>query len=50
MSDFVPVRRAVLSVSDKRGLVDLARALAERAWNCWPAAERTRPWPTRGWP
>ncbi|MFO0908506.1 MAG: bifunctional phosphoribosylaminoimidazolecarboxamide formyltransferase/IMP cyclohydrolase [Isosphaeraceae bacterium] len=26
----VPIRRALLSVSDKRGLVDLARALAER--------------------
>ncbi len=29
MSDFAPVRRAVLSVSDKRGLVGLARALAD---------------------
>ena len=28
--DVVPVRRALLSVSDKRGLVDLARALAGR--------------------
>ncbi|WP_369940805.1 bifunctional phosphoribosylaminoimidazolecarboxamide formyltransferase/IMP cyclohydrolase [Xanthomonas medicagonis] len=27
-SDFLPVRRALLSVSDKTGLVDLARALA----------------------
>jgi phosphoribosylaminoimidazolecarboxamide formyltransferase/IMP cyclohydrolase len=30
MDGFVPVRRALLSVSDKRGLIDLARALAER--------------------
>ncbi|MFC6840172.1 bifunctional phosphoribosylaminoimidazolecarboxamide formyltransferase/IMP cyclohydrolase [Xanthomonas theicola] len=29
-SDFLPVRRALLSVSDKTGLVDLARALAAR--------------------
>jgi len=28
--DLVPIRRALMSVSDKRGLVDLARALAER--------------------
>ncbi|MDT9171026.1 bifunctional phosphoribosylaminoimidazolecarboxamide formyltransferase/IMP cyclohydrolase, partial [Escherichia coli] len=26
----VPVRRALLSVSDKTGVIDLARALAER--------------------
>ncbi len=30
MDDIVPVRRALLSVSDKRGLIDLARALAGR--------------------
>jgi phosphoribosylaminoimidazolecarboxamide formyltransferase / IMP cyclohydrolase len=30
MSDFLPVRRALLSVSDKTGLVELARALAGR--------------------
>jgi phosphoribosylaminoimidazolecarboxamide formyltransferase/IMP cyclohydrolase len=30
MTDIAPVRRALLSVSDKTGLVDLARALAER--------------------
>jgi len=30
MTDLVPVRRALLSVSDKTGLVDLARALAAR--------------------
>jgi phosphoribosylaminoimidazolecarboxamide formyltransferase / IMP cyclohydrolase len=30
MEDVVPVRRALLSVSDKRGLIELARALAER--------------------
>src|SRR5437868_12804056 len=30
MADVVPVRRALLSVSEKRGLVDLARALATR--------------------
>ncbi|WP_434031836.1 bifunctional phosphoribosylaminoimidazolecarboxamide formyltransferase/IMP cyclohydrolase [[Pseudomonas] boreopolis] len=29
-ADFLPVRRALLSVSDKTGLVDLARALAAR--------------------
>ncbi len=28
--DLVPVRRALLSVSDKTGVIDLARALAER--------------------
>jgi phosphoribosylaminoimidazolecarboxamide formyltransferase/IMP cyclohydrolase len=30
MSGIIPIRRAVLSVSDKRGLVDLARFLAAR--------------------
>lgn len=30
MGDVVPVRRALLSVSDKRGLLELARALADR--------------------
>jgi len=30
MQDIVPIRRALLSVSDKRGLLDLARALAAR--------------------
>jgi phosphoribosylaminoimidazolecarboxamide formyltransferase/IMP cyclohydrolase len=30
MTDLTPVRRALLSVSDKTGLVDLGRALAER--------------------
>jgi phosphoribosylaminoimidazolecarboxamide formyltransferase/IMP cyclohydrolase len=30
MQDVVPVRRALLSVSDKTGLVELARALADR--------------------
>ncbi len=30
MDDFVPVRRALLSVSDKRGLIELARVLADR--------------------
>ena len=30
MNDIVPIRRALLSVSDKRGLLDLAGALAER--------------------
>ncbi len=30
MDEIVPIRRALLSVSDKRALVDLARALAER--------------------
>ncbi|APX91053.1 bifunctional phosphoribosylaminoimidazolecarboxamide formyltransferase/IMP cyclohydrolase [Brevirhabdus pacifica] len=30
MTDLVPVRRALLSVSDKTGLIDLGRALAER--------------------
>ena len=30
MSDHTPIRRALLSVSDKTGLVDLGRALAER--------------------
>lgn len=29
-SDFLPVRRALLSVSDKTGLIDLARALVAR--------------------
>ncbi|MGE8233955.1 MAG: bifunctional phosphoribosylaminoimidazolecarboxamide formyltransferase/IMP cyclohydrolase, partial [Stenotrophomonas sp.] len=29
-SDLLPVRRALLSVSDKTGLIDLARALAAR--------------------
>jgi len=30
MTDLVPVRRALISVSDKEGLVDLGRALAQR--------------------
>jgi phosphoribosylaminoimidazolecarboxamide formyltransferase/IMP cyclohydrolase len=30
MDDLVPIRRALLSVSDKTGLLDLARALAAR--------------------
>ena len=30
MTDLVPIRRALLSVSDKRGLIDLARELAGR--------------------
>jgi phosphoribosylaminoimidazolecarboxamide formyltransferase / IMP cyclohydrolase len=30
MDEIVPLRRALLSVSDKRGLVELARALADR--------------------
>lgn len=30
MNDFVAIRRALLSVSDKRGLIDLARSLADR--------------------
>src|SRR5210317_1206586 len=30
MTNFVPLRRALLSVSDKTGLIDLARALADR--------------------
>src|SRR3954452_17553696 len=30
MEEIVPVRRALLSVSDKRGLIDLARSLAGR--------------------
>src|SRR4051812_21637596 len=30
MSEIVTVRRALLSVSDKRGLIDLARALSDR--------------------
>ena len=30
MTDLAPVRRALLSVSDKTGLVDLGRALAQR--------------------
>jgi phosphoribosylaminoimidazolecarboxamide formyltransferase/IMP cyclohydrolase len=30
MTDIIPVRRALLSVHDKRGLVDLARVVAER--------------------
>src|SRR5690349_12188350 len=30
MADIVPILRALLSVSDKQGLIDLARVLAER--------------------
>ena len=30
MSDLVPIRRALISVSDKTGLIDLARKLSER--------------------
>ena len=49
MDAVVPVRRALLSVSDKRGLVDLARALADSGSTCWPAAGRVRPWSRRAW-
>ena len=31
MEDVLPIRRALLSVSDKRGLIELAQALAERS-------------------
>jgi phosphoribosylaminoimidazolecarboxamide formyltransferase/IMP cyclohydrolase len=30
MTDIVPIRRALLSVSDKTGLVDLGKSLAEK--------------------
>ena len=30
MTDFLPITRALISVSDKTGLLPLARALAER--------------------
>ncbi|MEM9130102.1 MAG: bifunctional phosphoribosylaminoimidazolecarboxamide formyltransferase/IMP cyclohydrolase, partial [Pseudomonadota bacterium] len=30
MPDLLPVRRALISVSDKTGLIDLGRALADR--------------------
>ena len=30
MTDVLPVRRALLSVSDKSGLIEFARALTER--------------------
>ena len=42
-ADIVRIGRALISVSDKTGLVDLARALASRASNsCRPAARRRR--------
>ena len=43
MTDAMPIRRALLSVSDKTGLVELATALAGRGWSCSrPAARRGR--------
>ena len=46
--DVVPIRRALLSVSDKQGLVELARGPRRtRASNCWPAAVRVRRWSPR---
>ena len=30
MTDLFPVRRALLSVSDKTGLIDLAKSLSQR--------------------
>ena len=41
-SDVVTVQRALLSVSDKRGLIELARAWPSETWPCWPAAARAR--------
>ena len=43
----VPIRRALLSVSDKTGLIDLARCSGRsRAPSCWPAAAPGRRWST----
>jgi hypothetical protein len=36
------IQRALLSVSDKTGLVDFARALADAASNCCPPAAPPR--------
>src|SRR4051794_12852819 len=42
MDDVVPARRALLSVSDKRGLLDLARSLSSRGGHLL-ASGGTRP-------
>ena len=50
MDDVVPIRRALLSVSDKRGLIELARVLAESRRP--PAGQRRHPrrrWSRRAW-
>ena len=44
---FVPIRRALLSVSDKRGLIELARALAAAGVELL-ASGGTRDGPGRG--
>ena len=43
MADIVPIRRALLSVSDKTGLIELARPSPTVASISWPAAGRGRP-------
>jgi phosphoribosylaminoimidazolecarboxamide formyltransferase/IMP cyclohydrolase len=42
MTDIVPIRRALLSVSDKTGLVDLGKSLAEKALSWFRPAARPR--------
>ena len=43
MTDLFPVRRALISVSDKTGLVELAHVLAAGVLNCFqPAAAQKR--------
>ena len=44
----VPIRRALLSVYDKRGLVELARSLAAAGSSSWPAAARGPRWSRPG--
>ena len=49
MDGVVPVRRALLSVSEKQGLIELARTLADRGSTCWPAGAPGPRWSRRGW-
>jgi hypothetical protein len=48
-ADLVPLRRALLSVSDKTGLVDLARALAARGVELVSTGGTARPCATPAW-
>ncbi len=42
MTDHLPIRRALLSVSDKTGLVDLGKALAARGVELCTTCPRSR--------
>jgi hypothetical protein len=49
MTDIVPIRRALLSVSDKTGLVDLGKSWRKRVWSWFRPAARPRLCAMRVW-